>query len=238
MNDLFPLRVENFKTKLIEDYTDRERRIFFFGDSFVEPKNHYNWTRLLSNKLERQHINYGRSGSSLHFSTNNFFKYIETDYREDDYIVFVSTSYTRFPKVHPHTDPGIAAALMDYLIDQQKFIKLGEASEAKRYFDRCSQVVQYMSTIFCNQEDFRHQLMLITSYLNNMKNTTVYIPAFHIAGFVSEEEFNLVNVSEKNGWKGPINHMTEKQNQTLAEQVFKYIETRDKNVFDLEAYNE
>lgn len=239
MSDLFPLHVKSFKFNRVEEYTDRERRIIFFGDSFVEPKNNmYNWTRLLSHKLERQHINYGRSGSSLHFSTNCFFRYIENDYREDDYIVFVSTSYTRFPKVHSQTDPGIAAAMMDYLIDQQKFIKLGEASEAKTYFDRYRQVVQYMSTVFCNQEDFRHQLMLITSYLNNMKNTTVYIPGFHVAYFVSEEEFNLVNVAEKNGWKGLINHLTEKQNQTLFEQVFKYIKTNDKSVFNLEAYNE
>lgn len=238
MSNIFPGHVKNLKTKHVEEYTDRERRIIFFGDSFVEPKEYYNWTRSLSDKLERQHINYGRGGSSLHFSINCFFKYIETDYREDDYIVFVSTSYTRFPKVHPHTDPGIAAAMLNYLQDQQTFFKLSEASEAKKYYDQHKETVKYMSTIFCNQEDFRHQLMLITSYLNNMKNTTVYIPGFHVAYFVSEEEFNLVNVAEKNGWKGLINHLTEKQNETLAKQVVKYIETNDKNAFDLEAYND
>lgn len=227
----FPDYVTNDIFSPIIEYTDRDKRVLFFGDSFVNVGAELNWTRQICHKLNRQSLNYGRGGSSLLFSINNFFKYIETDYREDDYIVFVTTSHTRFPKVHPSIDPGISAAFMNYCMEYWPTVR-----DDIKYFDYHTSLVSWLANVYCNQEDFRHQCIMIDNYLKNMKNKTALIPAFHVKYWDITNKFCLYDVSELTNYKAPINHMTVEQNMILADQTIEYFETQSFDVFDLEAY--
>lgn len=227
----FPDSVNNEIFEPIIEYTELEHRILFFGDSFVNVGAELNWTRKLCKIYNRQSWNYGRGGSSLLFSINNFFRYIENDYREDDYIVFVTTSHTRFPKVHSKVDPGISAALMNYVM---KFWP--NAREDIYYYDWQSHLVKWLAMVYCNQEDFRHQCMMIDNYLKHLPNKTVLLPAFHVQNWAKSKTFCLYDIAELTNYKAPINHMTELQNMTLANQINNYWQNDDYSVFDIKEY--
>lgn len=228
---VFPDSVDNKIFKPIIEYTNQEKRIIFFGDSFVNVGAELNWTRKLSKIYNRQSWNYGRGGSSLLFSINNFFRYIENDYREDDYIVFVTTSHTRFPKVHPNVDPGISAAFMNYVIKKWPTVR-----EDIYYYDWQPDLITWLAMVYCNQEDFRHQCMMIDNYLKHLPNKTVLLPAFHIQNWTKSKTFCLYDIAELTNYKGPINHMTEIQNMTLANQINNYWQNDDYSVFDIKEY--
>ena len=227
----FPDKVDNNVFKPIIEFTERTGRIIFFGDSYVQPKEDLNWTRMVCNKLNRQSWNYGRGGTSLLFSINNFFRYIENDYREDDYIIFVTTSYTRFPKVHPNIDAGISAALLEFSMSNNT------SSEGKLYYENQLDLVAWLATVYCNQEDFRHQCLMLDNYLSNMRNKTIIIPAFDVQHWSKSKNFCLYNVTMLTNYRdGTINHMTVEQNKTLSEQCIEYLNTNDYSVFDIKEY--
>lgn len=230
---VFPDSVDNNIFEPVIEYTHQENRILFFGDSFVEVGSELNWTRELCKIYNRQSWNYGRGGSSLLFSINNFFRYIENDYREDDYIVFVTTSHTRFPKVHPNVDTGISAALMNHVIknwpDQRDDIY---------YYNWQPDLIAWLANVYCNQEDFRHQCLMLDNYLKHLPNKTVLIPAFGVKDWVKQKtDFNLHAIAELTNYKAPINHMTEVQNMILANQVSEYWKNNnDYSKFNLKVY--
>ena len=230
---VFPDSVDNKIFEPVIEYTHQEKRIMFFGDSFVEVGRELNWTRELSKIYNRQSWNYGRGGSSLLFSINNFFRYIENDYREDDYIVFVTTSHTRFPKVHPTVDPGIGAAFMNHVIKNWP-----DQREDIYYYEWQPDLVAWLANVYCNQEDFRHQCLMLDNYLKHLPNKTVLLPAFGLKDWVKQKtDFCLYNIAELTNYKGPINHMTEVQNMTLANQVVEYWKNNnDYSKFNLKAY--
>lgn len=243
LENVFPDSVDSvipyIKDIPLVEYEDLEKRIMFFGDSFVEISNddNYhddnNWTRELSKIFNRQHWNFGRSGSSLLFSINQFFKYIENDYREDDYIVFVTTSHTRFPRVHPNADPGVGAAMMRHVVDQWY---LKSAEQQQPYFQWQPDLIAWLSQVYCNQEDFRHQCLMIDSYLKQLPNKTLLIPAFGVKDWVCpNKNFTLWKVAHLTGYTSPINHMTEKHNMILATQCSLSLQ-ENKNHFNLRAY--
>lgn len=221
-------------------YNDKEKRIVFFGDSYVEFEKHFttNWTLMLSEHYDRQHINNGWSGSSFQFSLQNFFRYLENDYRPDDYIVFITTSYMRLPKVHPDVNPGISAMLNRWIateLGSPDEMYTGAPTKTRQYMQANRQTMIYLAEVVCNQEDYRHQLKLIERYLDSLSNKTLLIHGFPNPG-LTEDKFILTEVSEITNWNADINHMTLKQNKTFVQQIIKYFDTNDFSVFDIEAY--
>jgi len=232
LSTVFPDSVTNEVFNPVIEYTDKQNRIMFFGDSFVEVGAEHNWTRELCKIYDRQSWNYGRGGSSLLFSINNFFRYIENDYKPTDIIVFVTTSHTRFPKVHSTVDPGISAAFMNHVIKNWP-----DQREDIYYYEWQPDLIAWLASVYCNQEDFRHQCIMIDNYLKHLPNKTVLLPAFGLKDWVKQgKDFCLFDVAELTEYKGPINHMTEIQNITLANQVHEYFKTDDYSKFNLKAY--
>jgi hypothetical protein len=244
--DLFPDKVENTFFKRLEEHTNREHRVVFFGDSFVESyDDDRNWTRIVSDSFElpRQHINYGAGGSSLLFSINNFFNYIENDYNEEDYIVFITTSHYRLPKVHSNVNPRFSSMLLDWV--ENRFLNKSEKYTQDRmfvatneYYSSHIQVVNYAATVLCNAEDHRHQLKLMQNYLNNLPNKTLFLNAFPTPKFEIEDEFEftLLEVAGITNFKEIINHMSQEHNEILAKQVLRYFDNNDIFVFDMVEY--
>lgn len=82
-------------------------KLVVFGDSFAcykftgkenESLNNLAWFNLLAQKLEKQLLTFSLNGSSINFSQNQLYNYINSsDYDETDIIVFVTTSSNRVP---------------------------------------------------------------------------------------------------------------------------------------------
>ena len=208
------------------------------------PLQQDNWTKMLSKYFNRQHINYAQAGSSLLYSTNCFFRYIETDYRQEDYIVFVTTSHFRAPKLHSNLSPRHCFTLKEFVDSEldhgRAFIKFDRMfAEPFKYWSQQPQVVTYLAHVLCNQEDFRHQILLIESYLKNLINKTLLLNAFDVDEYKrSETHFILSSVAglEHLNWVGSINHMETRENMILAEQCKDYFNTNDYSVFNLAPY--
>ena len=78
---------------------------------------------------------------------------------------------------------------------------------------------------------------MIDNYLKHLPNKTVLLPAFGLKDWVKQgKDFCLFDIAEFTEYKGPINHMTEIQNITLANQVHEYFKTGDYSKFNLKAY--
>ena len=116
MLEMFPRYVNYIKTKRIftwmNDY-DSDEKIVVFGDSFAHSGgmfknsqaeksfNKKSWYGVLHHRTQKQIWNYGDGGTSLQYSKQNLFSYLNSeDYNEDDCIVFVTTSYNRVPIFH------------------------------------------------------------------------------------------------------------------------------------------
>ena len=244
--DLFPDKVENNFFKRLEEHSNRKQRVVFFGDSFVESyHDDKNWTRIVSDSFDppRQHINYGIGGSSLLFSINNFFNYIENDYNENDYIIFITTSYYRLPKVHSNVDPRFSSMLLNW-IEYQFFNKPGNYTQDRlytptnEYYSSYAQVVNYASTVLCNAEDHRHQLKLMQNYLKHLPNKTLFLNAFPIPKFEAEDEFEftLMDIAVLTDFKEIVNHMSQEHNEILAKQVMRYFDSNNIFVFNVNEY--
>ena len=124
MKDIFPKKLDYSDRDIKFYYEGRTKgRLVVFGDSFSETStrkdpNETCWVFVLAKMLGFSILNYSRGGSSLQYSKQMLFEYMETEYDKNDYIVFISTSYTRIPSVPANVDSGWAAALNNYMLGE------------------------------------------------------------------------------------------------------------------------
>lgn len=251
-NNVFPIKLDYSDRDIKKYYTERSQgRLVVFGDSFAETStrkdlNETCWVFVLAKMLNYSILNYARGGTSLNYSIQMFFEYMETEYMSNDYIVFVTTSYSRLPALPKGVDYGYMSSLANYYNDEFKFKR--DFKDRQKFYTNNLQAMNYMAENICTLQDFKNQIMLLYSYLNTMKNKTVMIPAFEhrlsISKLVNKEDFSLDKVSEGENIDRSstmvddrVCHMNTENNKVLANVIYRFFETGNHKLFNLKRFN-
>ena len=260
----------------MNDY-DSNEKIVIFGDSFASSDgdfevkeneiefNNNSWYGVLHHRTQKQIWNYGHGGTSLQYSKQQLFNYLNReDYNENDCIVFITSSYNRvpiFPIGDPKYKPNFQAQILSFLTDgkevmskQRKGILADGNMESYHLFRKHKKEIEWLSATL-SKEDFVNELRMLQVFLNSLPNKTLLIPAFNYPEadrFLDIKEFCLLDVSERE----PINetlylnkehprimgidprkqHMSDRNNEILGIMIDNYFKNEDVNIFSLEGF--
>ena len=251
MKSFFPKKIDYTNRDIKSYYSERTNgRLVVFGDSFAETSirkdpNETCWVFVLAKMLNFSILNYARGGSSLQYSKQMLFEYMETEYNKNDYIVFVSTSYTRIPTVPAKIDPGWAAALNNYIAGELDHRQ--EYKEINNFFRANNNAMEYISCYITTMKDFNNDLILISTYLDTLSNKTCIIPAFNHGNNLPNciiDDFNLMEPSDNesmNNKKNPMKddricHFSTENNKILANMFYRYFETDSYHYFKMRKF--
>ena len=226
MLEIFP-RYVNKKDRIftwLNDY-DSEEKIAIFGDSYAysenkpfkdkSVQNHFNnksWFGHLHHKTKKQIWNWGCGGTSLLYSKQNLFGYLNSeDYDKDDYIIFIATSHYRVP-TFPNDSKYKAHWQASILGFFEK--RISEKEESYKIFIENKKVIEWLAyTLFT--EDFINELRMLQVFLNSLPNKTLLLPGFNYNDankFLDVKEFCLCDVSTKEKkYKTPFTNITNKE---------------------------
>lgn len=210
MLEMFP-RYVNKKDRIftwLNDY-DSEEKIVIFGDSYAYSENksfkdknfenHFNnksWFGHLHHKTKKQIWNYGCGGTSLLYSKQQLFAYLNSEYYdENDYIIFITTSYTRIPSFPNDVTykPNYQASILGFLDNSAP-----KTHESYDVFNKNKKVFEWLSYTL-SKEDFINELRLLQAFLDSLPNKTLLLPAFNYPEadkFLDIKKFCLCDVSE------------------------------------------
>lgn len=231
---------------------DSTRRLIIFGDSFAEYHEHdTNEKRWQSVTAENSHCSkivcYARNGSSLFFSMQSIYYYVQNDYNIDDILVFVPTSQGRLPLIwdidsdlykNDKPEPGWQASGLMYLQGQ-----MSEKNRQYKFMKRNDTVVQWLLKEFCTYEN--HAMLLNNSigYFNSLRNKKVVIPAFKFKyeNYVLDSPYCLCDISLREIKEGELsdiihdprkNHLHPDNHVILGKQLSNYFSTMNMDLFD------
>lgn len=198
--------------------------LIVFGDSFVshERKKDFSfpfWTEQLAEKLDVSLVVHGKGGTNLNWSLLNYHNYIKNDYNEEDIILFVVTSGSRLPYVHP--DFNTLNAFNWQTQEDQELLTAGR-----------------MWVKFYNEEIHQAHTYLLRQALENLPNTTMMLSGFrdstennrdsfsiHVGGAplieISLNEISLVGKERDRNRVDPrANHFHELNHRILADDLY------------------
>ena len=110
-------------------------RLVIFGDSFFQystgtdhkiPNQGLSWTGLLAKNLNKSILSYANAGTSLNYSVQMLFYYMETEYDENDTIIFGVTSNTRVPNLLDDSHLGWHSTAWKLVDPDSSYIKMTE----------------------------------------------------------------------------------------------------------------
>lgn len=234
--------------------------LVLFGDSFAsEPEStpkHSPWFKLLADDLGIEYKSYGKSGSSLEYSTLKFFEYLTgNDYDPNDQIVFILTTSDRSPVIAEEFSPKWAALTYSKVFpehldakSQQQVAKLTDSDE---HYTRFKQFYRDLY-LLQNQTLISAQRYTLLQTLHSLPNKTVSISVGEDETFIAKHfpkhtTFSLLpvssgEISDGGVWEfvkkyGPedfrMNHLDEKNHYVLKDAVYTYL--TDDNFFDFNA---
>lgn len=201
-------------------------RLIIFGDSFAEPyeANFELWTEQLAKKLDLELVNCAKGGTSFIWTLCQYDKYMQGDYREDDYIIVVVTTGTRLPYIHP--DFSLSTSM---------------------HPEYDSNWVKYWTI-----DGHLSQLFLLCETLKALPNKKLVIRAFDgmqvIGTRFSKYDFfvlgnPLVGISTNENYVLPVgardtrpNHMSEPNHKMLANDIYQISLGSKQPVIDAEEY--
>lgn len=247
---LFPKKIDYSIRDIKSYYTNRNNgRLVVFGDSFAETSTRKDpdetcWVFILAEMMGCSILNYARGGSSLQYSKQMLFEYMETEYNEDDYIIFISTSYTRVPTMPEQMDPGWAASINNYFLGDLRNI---DKNIQHRFYSSNHNAMEYIATNITTIQDFNNDLCLIDIYLKSLKNRCCLIPAFNHGNSLPDidvENFDLFTASiaedsyddETSIKDTRICHFSTENNKILAGMFYKYFETNSYEYFKMRKF--
>ena len=227
------------------DYTNRhcikntvvspKGRLIVFGDSYAHINRGctQNWTTWVAQHLEYDLISYACAGTSLRYSIQNFFNYYNTDYREDDYIIFLTTSPMRAPFSLYDSDAKWQNAIFEFV----RGATIGEyvSKECYKYYNSAKHKHfwnVYTQSGIHTKSDWEYDKQLIECFIKNLSNKTLILPCFAIL----DEEFALFRVSnevENRKYFDETNHMSYDNLKILSKLVLCYFKTLDYSIFSL-----
>ena len=276
--EMFPRYVDRYKRPFIWMNTyDTKEKIVIFGDSYAyshggagafptkEIEDDYNnksWYGCIHHHTKKEIWNWGYGGTSLLYSKQNLFNYIDSDnYNENDDIIFISTSYSRLP-MFPNelkVEPSFQAQIFSYMglnppVSPSYHKHLLKTDPAyKLYHSNKKELEWYSYTL--TKEDFINELRVLQVFLNSLPNKTLLLPAFNYPEadkFLDIKKFCLcdVSINEKihetlyTNKKHPLRmgidprmqHMSERNNKTLSRKIENYFKNGDVNVFSMKGF--
>ena len=276
MLEMFPRYVDRYKRPFtwMNEY-DTKEKIVIFGDSYAyshgyprafpnkETEDNFNnrsWYGHLHHRTKKEIWNWGYGGTSLLYSKQNLFNYLDGEYYdENDDIIFVSTSYTRLPmfpnelKIEPNYQAQVVTHMMNGASPSHHKHLLKTDKSYNLYYSNKKAFEWYSYTL--TKEDFINELRMLQVFLNSLPNKTLLLPAFNYPEadkFLDIKKFCLCEVSENEeihetlffnkehprtmGIDPRSQHMSEKNNKTLSMKIENYFRNKDINVFSMEGF--
>lgn len=152
------------------------KKLVCFGDSFIDAnidQTDKTWYKILSQNLKIPILNYGKSATSIEFSINNLFEYINSEnYDPSDIIVFVYTSFYRVPLIHENFISEHAAYWITYL--------QGGIPKTHPAFNTYNKDHKFYETLFryTDLTFIQKNRILLTLALKALPNSTLCLSAF------------------------------------------------------------
>lgn len=209
-------------------------RLIVFGDSFAAHDiNGQGWPDFLSWDMDRCLINYAEHGTSLYYSVQAFFDYFNKDYRPTDIIVFIVTSYTRLPVLHPGASPVWQGGFLRYIEAPKRWFN--RKTKKEKYYRDNYQTLNFLATSLCSLQEHRNLYRLFVEFFNkNIGASGLVINAFPET---DPETLTLSEISQAEGISViddlRVNHLSHDDNKLLTTAVNDYF-TRGE--FRLEKY--
>jgi len=227
-----------------------DNKIVIFGDSYAKPHEgseedlNKNWYSILSYRTKRQVVLYSQAGTSLLYSKQELFNYLNSElYNENDWIIFITTSFTRIPFVH--IEDGWKYHQQSQILSY--ILKENLRDEDYHIIKKNENTLKWLSRGI-SQEDFINDMRIMSTFLKSLPNKTLLIPGFYYQGiekFLDIKDFYLNGVSQYENIHEHIlslnrdmryNHMSDGNNKVLATKITNYFKNGDTNVFSMEGF--
>tara|TARA_B110000285_G_scaffold136199_1_gene152602 strand:+ start:885 stop:1706 length:822 start_codon:yes stop_codon:yes gene_type:complete len=242
-------------------------KLVVFGDSFACYHFHPDvsacydklaWFNLLAQQLEKPLLRFSENGTSINFSTDQLYNYINSnDYEKTDIIVFVTTSLTRVPFISKQFPASSAAQWLSFLHNAM--------DNNHRSYKHFNDHRKFYKTLF-NFYDTRQCEQWITDaafLLKSLPNKTVILSGFaDVDGRLKNKELlsdsdNFVLINSKLSTisqnelheslstdqffqrfrtEARHSHLSKTNNAILSEQVFQCIKHNSRLYFDETQY--
>jgi hypothetical protein len=228
------------------DNNKKGRRLVVFGDSFFQhstgkihniPNQGLSWTGLLADHLNMSLLNYANSGTSLNYSVQMLFHYMETEYDENDTIIFGVTNGARATNLLDDESQGWHSTAWKFIDPDFELSSI--TKEQSKYFKKDKEFWQTYLTRCMYADDVKNQFSLVQTYLNTMKNDVLVLHSF--SDLFDGDEFNLMQIVRRENLKyfEKLNHMSDTNKKLLARQAMKYfmyIGQNKRSPFDINRY--
>ena len=204
----------------------KKYRLVVFGDSFFEtsksPDFELSWTISLADSLDRSLLNYALHGTSLNYSVQMLFHYLDTEYDKNDIILFGVTSLTRVANLLDDDNQGLHSAAWAWMDPNNGYADI--TKEQYKYFQKDNKFWKTLLIRGMYIDDARNQLRLVEEYLNCMKNNTLVLHSFnHFLD--NDDDFNLMKIVRIEKLKNfhNLNHLSDNNKKMLARLAYKHL---------------
>jgi hypothetical protein len=229
-------------------------RLVVFGDSFVSHEFKFRedddspqlWTERLAHKLNLPLVVHALGGTNLNWSLLNFMKYLKSDYREDDIIIFIVTNGSRLPYVHEDFPPknsmighfAVQFGNKDRVTDE---LGTGIVAWAKYY----NVEIHHAHTMLLRQtlQSLPNSKLLLSAFPDSMSHNLPLACDFHVGG-TPLMGIGQAEIADANGKFVPIpgsmrgrqdprpNHLCEENHEILATDLYKILMKEKPAVLD------
>jgi hypothetical protein len=213
-----------------------------FGDSFADknfPKTTHDSHLRWFNSLDYPSETYGWIGSSIWYSIDKFFNYINSSsYDVSDRIIFITTYWGRAIR---YTDNK-------FISDQYRIrypVTDNPKTDWEKYHATNKLAHNYITENVITKSMVSNVIDMLKAYLKSLPNKTLLLPAYQL----NNNEFNLLEVSRRE-FANPDemeqvlasvtelrpNHLTYENHKILANMIVKYFKTQDTAVFSIDKF--
>lgn len=240
--------------RLSIDYTKRRNvrigddknnsKLVVFGDSFFEswganldPYYGLCWTSTLANRMNKSLLNYAVSGTSLNYSVQMLFHYLDTEYDESDTIIFGITNMVRPENLLDDNHNGWHSTAWKILDPSTPSDEISR--EQYKYFKKDRTFWKTFLTRGMYTDDFKNQLRLVENYLHNIPNNTLILHSFEDSTEDNKFYLNKLVFRENFKYANKLNHLSDRYKSILIRQVQKYfteLRQNKKNPFIIGSY--
>jgi hypothetical protein len=209
------------RLEYVNNLSSKNGRIVVFGDSFAE-YHHNGWVGQLVNQMNIKILSYACPGSSLNYSVQNFFNYLNTDYDKNDFIIFLFTGWGRVPFSLKGYSGKVQCGIIDFknnLIDEYR----EEAPDVYDYYVKNKTFWnQCIENNIYSIDDYNNLRELMVSYLNSLPNKVFYFSSFLPFKNINDMcMFDICMLENRQNFDG-ANHISFENGDIFANLVYGY----------------
>jgi hypothetical protein len=160
-------------------------KLVIFGDSFATKGRFLDkdkiavdypvWYELMSNKLQQKVLPFGLRGSSIDYSIEMLYKYINSNlYSQSDTIIFVSTSIYRNPIIYREVPLEIAYQWIEFL---EGSIFQNKENKRLHHYEKYREFYKTLFRFF-NSDTAHQKKVHVALLLKSLPNRTIILSAF------------------------------------------------------------